>query len=347
MTLRASAVVLLLSLCSICSDGQLASGPDRKGQILNVVYFYCSNGVNDTKGRSDFIKFSDALVRANIRDRVDLIYVQENGEGDAAVDLAARKIVDARPYAVVATSQDALEGMRHATSTIPVLFVSHVDPVTMGDVVSLSRPGVRRTGITFYTPIAAKEIEILLEAFPSIKRVGVLSDQFTILHTGLLSELNEARKTLGIDTRVFLASTMLELQNQLNLSDAASVDAWYVPVGDLIASDFDGAIHTLRGIGKPIMYTRTNAVLKGGALSYEPVLPDPYDIWARQLALILMGVDVADIPVEHPTMFKLAVNLDTSNLPGQMKLSKAIVKRADQTVAGFEESVLNQRLQLH
>jgi putative tryptophan/tyrosine transport system substrate-binding protein len=341
--LRASVLLLLLSLCSICSDAQLSSSPARKGETLEVVYFYCSNGVNDTKGRSDFIKFGDALVRARIRDRVELVYVQVDGEGDA-LHLAAQKIVDSRPYAVFASSQDAMEGMRHATSTIPILFVSHIDPVMMGDVLSLSRPGVRRTGITFYAPIAAKEMEILSEAFPNIKRVGVLSDQFTILHTGLLGELAEARQALGIDTSVFLASTLPELQIQLRLAGAASVDAWYVPVGDLMASDFDGTVHTMREIGKPVIYTRTNAVLKGGTLAYEPFLPEPYDILARQLSMMLMGVDVTSIPVEHPTIFKLAVNLDTSNLRPQMKLSKSIVKRADTTVPVSEEFVVDQRL---
>ena len=329
-----------MSLCSGCSDGPLSSSLVQKMKAVEVVYFYCSNGVNDTKGQSGFINFSNALVRAHIRDKVELSYVQEDGEDDAAVDTAAQKIVASRPFAVVATSQDALDGMRRATSTIPVLFVSHVDPVAMGDVMSLNHPGVQRTGFTFHTPIAAKEIEILLDAFPSVRRVGVLSDQFTISHGGLLSELDEARQRLGIDTRVILASTILELQNQLKIASASPVDAWYVPVGDLLGSDFDEVIHILRSVGKPIMYTRTSATIKGGTLSYEPLLPDPFDIWARQLALILLGVDVADIPVEHPTMFRLAVNLDTSHLRPEMKLSKAIVKRADQIVLRSEVTAL-------
>jgi len=110
---------------------------------------------------------------------------------------------------------------------------------------------------------------------------------------------------------------------------ARSMDAWYVPVGAALWYDEDAVIRLMASTTKPVLYDRTYLVRDGALMSYEARIVDPFRIWANQLLLILDGVDAATIPVERPSQFELALNLDAIASDPRLRPSKRLIRWAN------------------
>jgi len=296
-----------------------------------VVYVSYVDTPQDTRGRVDFRKFRDALERRRGQKAIPLSieFAEVAGDGPKPIFDLVRQVINSRPDALVASSYMVLEAAKGLTQSVPILFMSHADPVELGHVRSIAAPGVNRTGFTFYTPILAKSLELLAEAYPHIRAIGIVADSALLESPGFAQEVEQARSSLELRIDVFLAENQDQLAKLLRRGDAQVMDAWYVPTTDIIWNDLDATLALMAESTKPVLYDRTALARKPGAMSYEARVLDPFSVWAAQLILILDGVDPRTIPIERPSTFELAVNIGRAPRSPSATPSKSIVKRAD------------------
>ncbi len=331
----AACAAFVLAACSVPEGGGSDAGAASKA-VRRVVYFVASDKDRET-GMRDFREFTRAVQRAGIDTKdVSLELLNVVGPGAEPARRALAELARRPPDVLVATSQFCLEAVLHTPMHVPILFLSHPDPVALGDVVSLARPGVDRTGFTFFSPVTAKHLETLHDGFPSVRRVGAVVDAYLMGAKWFTDDVHLAEASLGLEVTMFAAGNVAALRRVLATAQAARMDAWYVPVSEITSDDPDQVIALMHALNKPIVYSRVSAVLKGGTIAYEARLEDPFGIWARQLRLILAGVSAASIPVEQPQSFEIAVNLDGSREHRALRPSKAILKRATRIVGAPE-----------
>jgi len=296
-----------------------------------VVYVSYVDTPQDTRGRDDFRKFRDAVAGRRGQGAISLSieFAEVAGDGPKPIVDLMRRVISSRPDAIVASSYMVLEAAKGLTQSVPILFMSHADPVELGHVKSIAAPGVNRTGFTFYTPILAKSLELLAEAYPRVKSVGIVADSALLESPGFARELEQARSSLELRVAVFLAENQDQLAKLLSRDEARIMDAWYVPTTDVIWNDQDATLALMAESTKPVLYDRTALARKPGSMSYEARVLDPFSVWAAQLILMMDGVDPRTIPIERPSAFELAVNVEGASRSSSATPSKSIVKRAD------------------
>jgi putative tryptophan/tyrosine transport system substrate-binding protein len=312
-----------------------ANAPGAAQPPRRVVYFVATDNDRE-RGDRNFLEFTLAVERTPGIDltKVSLELVNVIGLETDAATMALDALSRNPPDVIIATSQGVLEAVSRMSLHVPVLFLSHPDPVELGDVKSLAAPGVNRTGFTFFSPVTAKHLELLHDAFPKVRRVGVIVDDYLMHAKWFTEDLRLARTSLVLEVSMFRATDIVELRRLLATLHPDRVDAWYVPISQIMGKDYDEVVRSLRELHKPVVYSRVLAVEKGGTLAYEARLEDSFGIWARQLRLILAGVPAATIPIEQPQSFEIAVNLDGSNEYPALRPSKAILKRATRIFGG-------------
>lgn len=221
---------------------------------------------------------------------------------------------------------------KRATSTIPIVFASHADPIGSGHVMSLARPGGNLTGVTIMmSETSAKSLELLREAVPGISRVAVLWDPATPSHGPGLKAVEARGQALG-----------LRLQ-PLAVRRAAELDGIFGAVvheragGVLVLSTplFIGEAPRLAELAVrhrlPTVFGPREHAEAGGLLSYGPDRTDLYLRAAGYVDKILRGARPADLPVQQATKFELVVNLGTARAIG-LTLPPALLLRADQLI---------------
>jgi putative ABC transport system substrate-binding protein len=219
-----------------------------------------------------------------------------------------------------------------ATKSIPIVMISVADPVELGFVGSLARPGGNVTGVTLMTSeLAAKRLEFLKEVVPRVSRVGVLANPTDSTSARELRETQGAAKALGLT----LISAEVRTTSDFDGAFASMTDS---RVGGLIALT-DPVIYAHAGriarfaIRKklPTMYGLRDFVMAGGLMSYEASADDAARRAASYVDKILKGAKPADLPVERPTKFELVINLKTAKALS-LKVPQSILIRADEVI---------------
>jgi putative ABC transport system substrate-binding protein len=219
-----------------------------------------------------------------------------------------------------------------ATSTIPIVFSAVGDPVEIGLVPSLSRPSGNITGMAvFNAALAEKRIELMKELMPTVGVIGHLlnpSDQMSEIESkGALA----AARALGIELRVFNASS----ENELDVAFAAvaklSASALVVSGEPFFDSQRERIVALSSRHGVAGVYAWREYVLAGGLVSYGTDLPDSYRQAAIYAGRILKGEKPANLPVMQPTKFHLAVNLKTAKVLG-LTVPPTLLARADEVI---------------
>jgi len=217
-----------------------------------------------------------------------------------------------------------------ATSTIPVVFSAVPDPVRLGLVASLGRPGGNLTGMsTFTADLGAKEVELLKELLPSLKTLAYLLNPSN--PSGELEEASAtaAARAAGIEVQILKASTETELENVFA--------SWPNPDGLIVAGEpfFDSQRTRIVALvtrhATPAMYSWRENVALGGLISYGSSLTDSYRRAGVYTGRILRGEKPADLPVMQPTKFELTINLKTAKALG-IVVPPTLLARADEVI---------------
>jgi putative ABC transport system substrate-binding protein len=233
---------------------------------------------------------------------------------------------------IVARSSLFVQPAKEATSSIPIVFVVHADPVRTGHVASLARPGGNITGLAnLNTDLAPKELELLSAAVPVAKRIAVLWNPDTPSHTPTLKAVEEAGRTLRMQLQPVGARTSADLEGAFTAMARARAQALLV-LGSPIFFTVRQRVAELAIAHKlPTMLDSSPYVEAGGLMSYSPNYDDLYRRGAIYVDRILRGSKPADLPVEQATKFELVINLKTARALG-LTIPQSVLGRADQVI---------------
>jgi putative ABC transport system substrate-binding protein len=224
-----------------------------------------------------------------------------------------------RHVAVIATWGDATApAAKAATATIPIVFGVAQDPVQLGLVASLARPGSNATGINFFNgEVVAKRLGLLHELVPKAVRMAVLLNPANITSAETtLRQVQEAIRTAGLQVLVFNASTSREIEATFAILARERPDALFV-AGDAFFNSRRVQFATLATHHRiPATYADRDIVAVGGLMSYGTDLADNFRQVGVYTGSILKGAKPADLPVVQPTKFEFIINLQTARLLG-------------------------------
>jgi len=221
-----------------------------------------------------------------------------------------------RPVAlIVAVGPPATLAAKAATTTIPIVFGVGDDPVKIGLVTSLARPGGNLTGINFFSSeLAAKRIELLHEMVPAAARVGVLGDPTFPLTESSVRDAETAARTMGLQVKVLSASTSREINAAFANFVRERPDVLYVGPSPFFISRRVQLTQLAARHAVPAIYSVRQYTEAGGLMSYGTSQTDAFRQMGVYTGRILKGVKPADLPVIQSTKFELVINAETARM---------------------------------
>jgi len=255
-----------------------------------------------------------------------------NGRPEALQPLA-EELLRAKVEIIVTAGTPATLAAMHATTTIPIVFRTAGDPVLLGLVASLARPGGNVTGYTeVASGVTAKYLSVLKELQPRVQRIGVLWEAGNPYNRAIRGEFERVCQSLGLvpiivevgaadEPEVVIAQLVRQRAQALVLS--SSVD-WN-------ADKLDEAVGVATKHGLAIVSDDSEIAHHGALMAYSTTLVEQHRRRAEYIDRILRGAKPADLPVEQPTKFELVINLKTAKALG-LTISKDLLLRADEVV---------------
>jgi putative tryptophan/tyrosine transport system substrate-binding protein len=323
-----------LPMAAVCFAVSLAADaqPTDKGYRIG----YLSIGSASTTYTRPLEAFRQRLHELGWDEGRNLRIEYRYAEGQAdRLPALADELVRLKVDLIVASPTPSAQAAKDATRTIPIVGLSLTEPVAVGLVPSLAHPGGNVTGLTYGvdTDIFGKQLQLLKEAVPNIRRVAVLAHPASGGPTYRLrmESVKSAARSLGLQLQVLevrepgdfdaaFAAMVKERASALFVSGDAIFFVHRQRLADLATK------HRL-----PSMSTQWQWVDAGGLLSYAPSFPEQYWRAATYVDKILRGAKPADLPIEQPTKYELAINLRTARELG-ISLPQALLQRADEFI---------------
>src|SRR5262249_11144573 len=263
----------------------------------------------------------------------NIAFDYEYGDGvpDRLSEAAAALV--RRPVDVIATyATPASLAAKQATTTIPIVMISIGDPVRAGLVPSLARPGGNITGNTILGPDGgAKRLQILKEAIPTVLRVAFLWNPDNASNVLQFDEVQAAAPTLGMTVISVSVSPRIEFETAFAAMMKERPDAFAMTAEPFHQTHIALIMDFMSKNRLPAVYQLSETVRAGGLMPYGASQPDLFRRAAGYVHKILQGTKPADLPVELPTKFALAVNLKTAKSLG-LELTPTFIARADEVI---------------
>jgi putative ABC transport system substrate-binding protein len=247
---------------------------------------------------------------------------------ELAADLVRRQVsVIAAPGTAPALAAKA------ATRTIPIVFGVSEDPVKLGLVASLARPGGNATGVnSFNSELNAKRLGLLRELVPTAGRVAVLVNPANTTNTSsVLADVEPAARALGLQIQVYNASTSREIDAAFAALVQERADALFLAPDGLFGTRRVQLISLAARHALPASYSARESVEAGGLMSYGTNSIDAYSQVGVYTGRVLKGAKPADLPVTQATKFELVINLQTAKLLG-LDVPPMLLARADAVI---------------
>jgi putative ABC transport system substrate-binding protein len=239
-----------------------------------------------------------------------------------------------RQVAVIATPGTGLAlAAKTATATIPIVFSVGDDPVRLGLVASLARPGANATGINFFVnEVTAKRLRLLHDLVPKAVRIAVLLNPANaVVAESTLREAQKAAPTLGLQIQILNASTIGEIDAAFATLARERPDAVLI-AGDAFLNSRRVQIATLTARDRiPTAYAVRDPVVAGGLMSYGTDIADAFQQAGIYTGKILKGTKPADLPVIQSTKFELVINLQTARALG-IEVPQGMLSIADEVI---------------
>ena len=258
-------------------------------------------------------------------------YRYAGGKLDRLPALAA-ELVRLKVDVIVTSSAPGAVAAKNATGTIPVVFVTAGDPVGMGLVTSMARPGGNITGLTTHAPeLSGKRLELLKEVVPRITRVAVLWNPSNPGFSEMLKEMQAASQAHALQLQSLEVRSLEDFEaafESITRGDSHAI----IVVSDPFLNTHHRLILDLAVKHRlPAMYGGPEVVEAGGLMSYGPGFSDQYRRAATYVDKILRGMKPADLPVERPMKFELVINLKTAKQIG-LTIPESVLYRVDRVI---------------
>ena len=322
---RRAALAVLLAVGTRAPAAAFAQQPPRAPRI----------GVIGERSPSDpfLVAFRRGMSKLGYVDgrNITIEYRYAQGALDQVPRLA-KELIDLKVDVLVVGGTVSTQSVMKVSRSVPIVFATVGDPVGSGIVASLARPGGNVTGLASSSfELSGKQLELLRTAVPKLSRVTVLYNPLNSSAKAAIDTTKNAAGALRVELQ------FLEVRQPENLSGAFSALAPWRPGGLLVFADpvFGSQLPRLAKLAAvqrlPAMYLRSEFAEAGGLLAYGPSFTDNYRRAAAYVDKILKGAKPADLPVEQPTKFDLAVNLKTAKTLG-LTLPQELLGRADQVI---------------
>ena len=252
-------------------------------------------------------------------------------DGEKLLSLAT-ELVGLNLDVIVTGAGPAIRAAKQATSKTPIVMSFSGDPVGTGLVPNLSRPGGNLTGLSFMSPdLSAKRVEVLAEAFPDVQRLATLWNPEDPVYALELERTERAARGLGMRLLPVSVSVASDFEAAFREIVAARADALIVFAHALTIANSRSLIEIANRQRFPTMYGLREYVLEGGLMAYGPRLTESFRRAAFYVDRILKGARPAEMPVEQPTSFELALNLKTARALG-FDFPASLLARADEVI---------------
>jgi putative ABC transport system substrate-binding protein len=253
------------------------------------------------------------------------------GDPDRIRD-AANDLVSLAPDLILANGSSAMDAMRRATRSVSIVFVVVPDPVGAGYVDSLARPGGNVTGFSqFEFGIGAKWLELLKEIVPDLKGVGIIRDPTITAGPGQFGAIQSVAPSFSVEVTPLNVHSAAEIERVISTFSRTDKSGLIV-TGSALAVVHRNLIITLAAKHKlSAIYFADYFVRDGGLASYGPDLVDQYRQAAGYVDRILRGEKPADLPVQAPTKYELAINLKTARALG-LTMPDKLLAIADEVI---------------
>ena len=289
---------------------------------------------NDLEAQTRLAAFVQALQQLGWTEGRNVRIDYRWGGGDAdSVRRYAAELLALGPDVTFASGGPAVESLLRATSAVPIVFAIVPDPVGSGYVNSLSRPGRNATGfMQFEYSLSAKWLDLLKQIAPSVTRAAVLRDPAIPAGIGQFAVIQSVASSVGVEVSPINLRDPNEIERGIATFASSSNGGGLIVTASLLAAFHSPLITALAAKYKlPAVYSNRTFVTAGGLISYGTDLVDQYRRAAGYVDRILKGEKPADLPVQAPTKYELAINLKTAKSLG-LTIPPTLLARADEVI---------------
>ena len=323
----------VIALLGGVTAGWPLAAPAQQGEEVHKIGVLMNYAEGDPEGKGRFAALRDGLTKLGWADGRNVAIETRWAAGQANLMLVfATELVTQPVDVIVAQSTPVLGVVKQLTSTIPVVFTQVADPTGSGFVTNYARPGGNITGFTDYDPaIAGKWLEILKEAAPRINRVTVFFDPDQVNHQRFLRIIESSAPTLKVQVSVATVRNRAEIEQAIANAAGQTDGALIVLPGPLHNTQRASIIEAAARYRLPAVYPFKYYVKDGGLLYYGTDQLSQWPDAAGYVDRILKGEKPADLPVQAPTKYELAVNLKTAKALG-LTIPGTLIARADEVI---------------
>lgn len=258
-------------------------------------------------------------------------YRSVDGRPDRFPELAA-ELIRRGAEVIVTRGTPAVIAARAATATIPIVMAASAEPLGAGVIAELARPGGNVTGLSaFVVELEPKRIELLREVVPGIARIGALYNMSNPISAPRWELMSRTARSLGIEPRLFDIRNADDLGAAFAAAESGRVDALVTGLDAVILANRQAIVELAARHRRPVIYASREFVAAGGLISYNTSFPHLYFRAASYVDRIIKGAKPGDLPVEQPTTFELAVNLNAAKALG-IAIPESILIRADEVI---------------
>ena len=253
------------------------------------------------------------------------------GKYDRLPDLAAQ-LVSLKVDIIVATGLPAIQAAKQATGTIPIVMATSLDPVATDFAASLARPGGNITGLSAMAPeLVGKQMELLKEVVPKMSRVALLRNPANPGTVPMVRRAQDAARASGVQLQLLEARSPSEIDRAFAAMTMERAGALIVLL-DAMFADHQGRIADLAARHRlPAVYGSHEFAEAGGLMAYGSSFVDRHRRAATFVDKILKGAKPADLPIEQPNKFALAINLRAAKTLG-LTIPQSVLLRADEII---------------
>jgi putative ABC transport system substrate-binding protein len=245
----------------------------------------------------------------------------------------ANDLVSSRVKVIVAAGgANSALAAKAVSSTIPIVFVIGADPIKLGLAASLSRPGSNATGMTIFSAVLGpKRLELLRELVPKATVFAALTNPNTHEGRAQASDMTAAAQSLGLKIHLLEASNLEEIQRAFATLAEDKADALLVGSDPIFDVHRDKLVAMVAAAAIPAIFQFRDYAVAGGLMSYDPDIADAHRLAGIYVGRILKGAKVADLPIQQPIKFRLAINLKTAKTLG-LEVPPALLLLADEVI---------------
>ena len=262
---------------------------------------------------------------------ITIDYLSADGQGERFPALAA-DCLRLKADIIVATTTPATQAAKNATQAVPIVMYPLGDPVGTGLVASLTRPGGNVTGLTFMASgLAAKRLELLKEAVPTISRVLVLSYLVDPIAAPQVRELEQAARAVDVHLLVRDIRSANDLPAAFDSGSREGVEGVITTAESIFAAEGKRVVELAVQHKLPGLYPYRLMAEAGGLIAFDSYTPSFQAHTANYVDKILKGAKPSDLPVEQPTKFELTINIRTAKTLG-LTIPPSLLVRADEVI---------------